>query len=129
MDFIWATGATGLTVNAEPNGTAFKNLFFLPHLDHPDDAVRPDIHIRGSGATGRAFKALVAEVQFFSARSLNFLQEGGTLFLYMGCRFQFYYLHKDRSRVFEPCIIFLKIFCGTCHVLCKRLHHPKGLDG
>jgi len=73
VDLVRAAGATRLAVNAKPDGAAFQNLLLLPHLDHPDDAVRPEFHIRGCGATCRALEALVAEVEVFPAPFRNFL--------------------------------------------------------
>lgn len=75
IDLIGTSGPAGLTGDTEPDGAASKDLLLHPHLDHPDDIVRPDIHDRGSGTTCRALQTLITEAELFSASLLRLLQE------------------------------------------------------
>src|SRR4030042_7100769 len=75
VDLIRTTGPASLTVNAKPDGTTPQNFFFHPHLDHPDDIVVTDIHVRGSRTSRRALQTLITEIQFLSALLRGFFQK------------------------------------------------------
>lgn len=62
IDLIGTSSSAGLTGDAEPDGAASEDLCLSFHLDHPDETVRPDIHIRGSGTACGALEALITEV-------------------------------------------------------------------
>ena len=67
VNLVGTSCSASLTGNAEPDCTASQDFFLHSHLDHPDDIIRPDIHIRCSGATRCALQTLITEAQIFSA--------------------------------------------------------------
>ena len=130
INLIRTSSSTGLTRDTEPDGAAPENLLFHPHLDHPDDVVRPDVHIRGSGTTCRAFETLVTKAEFFSAPLFSFLYKRGINFLNVGHSLQFYFLPSQinpEGLSYETVKSVTQGF-SLDSLTNKRIQHPKGLD-